>query len=117
LLQKAGFAGAELAHASSLLTSHAIGSAATEAAWHRAVATSGMSPHELAESIEKHQSRIAANSPNLDAWWSETNTVDVAQLQEDGFNFGLERLLDGLEGWLARTKNTPPGDASPPIPA
>jgi len=63
LLAAAGFASMDLAHASALLMSHAIGAATTAA---------------------------AVASPE--------------QIWEDGFAFGLDRLLDGLQLWLDRGK-------------
>lgn len=104
VLTTAGFAGMELAHASSLLMSHAIGSATTDAALHTATARAGKSANELVEEMSPYISSIASDYPSYVKWWSENKSMDVEKLQEDSFNFGLERLLDGLETWLDRPK-------------
>jgi AcrR family transcriptional regulator len=103
VLTAAGFSGLEVAHASSLLMSHAIGSATTDAAMHTATSRSGKSAKELAEELEPHLENIAADYPDYAKWWSENRTTDLEKLQEDNFTFGLERLLDGLEVWLDRS--------------
>jgi AcrR family transcriptional regulator len=101
VLTAAGFTGAAAAHAGSLLMSHAIGSATTEAAWRTALARSGMSPQDLEKSIEAFQDRIAPEYPAYDAWRRTIPALDMAKMQEDGYTFGLDRLLDGLDGWLS----------------
>lgn len=104
VLSAAGFSGLEIAHASSLLMSHAIGSATTDAALHKATVGSGKSSKELVEDLQPYIESIAADYPGYVKWWSENRTTDLEQMQEDGFTFGLERLLDGLEVWLERSR-------------
>lgn len=102
VLTVAGFRGVELAHASSLLVSHAIGSATNEAAWNRAVARSGKDTTELVAEIQPHIDELAAHYPNYGAWWRENRTMDMERLRNEGFDFGLQRMLDGLQAWLDR---------------
>jgi AcrR family transcriptional regulator len=102
VLTAAGFEGIELAYASSLLMSHAIGSATTDSALHTATARSGKTANELVEEMGPYVHSIAADYPSYVKWWSENKNMDVEKLQEDSFNFGLERLLDGLEIWLEK---------------
>lgn len=104
VLTAAGFSGPFIAHASSLLMSHAIGSATTDAALHRATAGAGKSAKELVEDLSPYIESVAADYPDYVKWWSENRTTDLEQMQEDGFTFGLERLLDGLEVWLERSR-------------
>lgn len=101
LLQRAGFTGMDVANASSLLMAHAIGSATTEAAWHAAVARSGMTPEEMEESIKAHHEAFTSGHPHLEKWWQEVQPYDMISAYETSFTFGLARLLDGLEAWLA----------------
>jgi AcrR family transcriptional regulator len=104
VLTAAGFEGAELAYASSLLMSHAIGSATTDSALHAVTARSGKSANELVEEMGPYVHSIASDYPSYGKWWSENKSMDMEKLQEDSFNFGLERLLDGLEIWLQRDR-------------
>lgn len=103
VLTAAGFSGLDIAHASSLLMSHAIGSATTDAALRTVTARAGKSAKELVEELTPYIERIASDYPIYEKWWSENRTMDVEKMQEDGFTFGLERLLDGLEIWLERS--------------
>lgn len=105
-LRAAGFTGPELAHASSMLTSHAIGWATTEVAMRTASARADQSPAELVAELGPYLRALEAEYPNYVAWWQENQSIDMERLHGDGFDFGLERLLDGLEAWLARTKDT-----------
>lgn len=103
VMAAAGFTGPELNHALSLLMSYAIGSATTEAAVQAATAGSGKDSNELTAELAPHVDRIAADYPNLGTWWRENKHLDMAAMRVDGFAFGLERLLDGLEAWRGRT--------------
>jgi AcrR family transcriptional regulator len=104
MLTMAGFAGMELAHASSVLMYNAIASATADGALRTATTRAGTSANELMEEIEPYMARVSADYPNYDKWWSENKITDLEALQEDSFKFGLERLLDGLETWLDRKK-------------
>jgi hypothetical protein len=97
LLIAAGFTGMEVSHASSLLA------ATAEAAVNNTVKASGQSVTEALKALEPHVERIAADHPNYEKWWHETApSMDPEKAFDDGFEFGLERLLDGLDLWLAR---------------
>ncbi len=102
LLTAAGFTGMEMAHASSLLNGFAIGSATTQSAAVAALKRSGVPFGEMAKQIEPYLDRLAADHPHYDKWRRENNVLqsDPQQMWDDGFAFGLERLLDGLESWL-----------------
>ena len=104
LLTAAGFAGTEIAHVSSLLISQAIGSATTVSAVAGASRRSGRSMNEMAADLEEHLDRIGPDHPQYDRWRKEAGlaTADLEKLWDEGFRFGLDRLLDGLETWLAR---------------
>lgn len=100
VLTAAGFSGLELAHASSLLMSHALGSAVMDVAMHTATTLSGKGANELVQQLEPYFDRIAEEYPSYTKWWSENKDADLERMREDGFEFGLQRLLDGLESWL-----------------
>ena len=104
VLTVAGFSGAELSHASSLLLCHALGSATTSAALRAATTEVGKSASDLVAQVTPYLDRVAPDYPSVGAYWSANKGNDLGRLQEDGFDFGLERLLDGLETWLDRVR-------------
>jgi AcrR family transcriptional regulator len=107
VLAAAGFSGMELAHASSLLMSHAIGSAMTVSAAAATSKQAGRPVNEIFKELEPYLERIAPDHPNYHKWWHESGaaSIDPEQLWDEGFMFGLERLLDGLDMWLAQPKH------------
>ncbi|MEV8516333.1 TetR/AcrR family transcriptional regulator [Dactylosporangium sp. NPDC051484] len=109
LLAAAGFSGMALSHAGSLLTSLAIGSATTVAAVTNSTRQSGLSVSEAARQLEPHLERAATEHANYDKWRRETDVtgMDPEQIWDEGFTFGLERLLDGLELWLGSNAGGP----------
>ncbi|MFB4297986.1 TetR/AcrR family transcriptional regulator [Actinomadura sp. NTSP31] len=100
LLTAAGLSGAEVAWASSLLTSHAIGYATSDAALDRATRAAGKSAADLMEQLRPFVERVADDYPNYAGWWRQNKTIDIDP--DEGFEFGLERLLDGLQAWIDR---------------
>ncbi len=104
MLGKIGFSGMELAYASSVLSSHAIGSAVVETAWRRTSERSGMSVVELMDEMRPYIDQIADDHPKLSEWYRDNPITDMGQLYADSFDFGLERILDGLEQWVESGK-------------
>ncbi len=106
LLTAAGFAGTEIAHVSSMLMAQAIGSATMVSAVTATSRRSGRSVAEMVEDVEPHLEQIAADHPEYDGWRRANQEAlrDVERLWDEGFAFGLDRLLDGLEAWLARAR-------------
>jgi AcrR family transcriptional regulator len=102
VLAAAGFTGTELAYASSVLMSHAIGAATLDTAVRTATSRTGKSVEELAEELEPYITRTAADYPNYVAWWEKNRDMDMTAYYDDGFEFGLQRILDGLQAWLDR---------------
>ncbi|GAA0507404.1 hypothetical protein Ade02nite_50370 [Paractinoplanes deccanensis] len=104
LLTNAGFTGMAVSHASAMINAHAIGSATTEAAAHAAIKRSGLEMADLAEQMKPWVDKMVAEHPAYDQWRKEANVFgrDQQQLLDEGFAFGLERLLDGLELWLEK---------------
>jgi AcrR family transcriptional regulator len=103
LLEAGAFDGMALSHASSLLMSHAIGSATIESAFAASVKRSGATIEEMTERLEPYLDQVAADHPHYDKWRHENAimTQQPEQIMADNFAFGLERVLDGLESWLA----------------
>ncbi|GAA0932844.1 TetR/AcrR family transcriptional regulator [Virgisporangium aurantiacum] len=101
LLVAAGFTGVEVSHASSLLMSHAIGAATSVAAATNIVRDSGHTLSEMFEEIRPHVDQLAEEHPDYGKWWRETASQLVPErMFDEGFAFGLERILDGLDLWL-----------------
>lgn len=103
VLTAAGFSGIDLGYVSQMLLCHAIGAATVEAAWRRTATR--VSVTEMTKSLSEYYERdSAAKYPNYIAWWEENKSLDVDKMQQDSFEFGLERLLDGVAVWLDRPK-------------
>jgi AcrR family transcriptional regulator len=102
LLTRAGFEGLELAYANSVLMSHAVGAASMQAAWHVTVRRSGASDAEMQRSLETHVDALAADRPNYAKWWNSVRLPEVDEMQQNAYDFGVERMLDGLTVWLER---------------
>jgi AcrR family transcriptional regulator len=102
VLVKARFTGMEVAHASSLVMSHSLGSAIMTNAVRRPTTAAGKSINEVFKELEPHLDRIAVDHADYQKWWQASGGAEMNHdsLIEDGFAFGLERLLDGLELWL-----------------
>ncbi|QXJ21573.1 TetR/AcrR family transcriptional regulator [Actinomadura graeca] len=103
VLSAAGFTGQEIAWASSLLMSHAIGTATSEAAMRRMTARTGRPADDMIEQMRDYVARIGADYPDFAAWWRDNGDVSMGKNLDAGFEFGLERVLDGLESWLGRS--------------
>jgi hypothetical protein len=86
-------------YAASLLSSHAVGAAVTTAAWHTAVARSGLTEAELTRSVVAFQGQALEAYPHLEGW-SRAQPLDIPALQNAAFEYGLDRLLDGLAARL-----------------
>jgi AcrR family transcriptional regulator len=108
LLTAAGFEGLEISHVMSLVNAHALGSATTQSALINATRQAGVPIAELAAQMEPYLDRLAPDHPNYDKWRRENagDALDPAKIWDEGFAFGLDRILDGLEQWLA-TKQKP----------
>jgi hypothetical protein len=110
LLTRAGFEGLEVSHVIGLVNSHALGAATTQAAIVVASRKAGVSLPDMAAQMEPYLEKIRPDHPNYDKWRREFHGSEInpLRLMEDGFAFGLERILDGLEQWLAAKSRLDP---------
>jgi AcrR family transcriptional regulator len=110
LLTEAGFLGFAMSHVSSLIHAHAIGSATIEAAIAAGFGRDNVSASEVLKEIEPYLDKIGPEHPHYDQWRraNPVGELDPQQLWNDGFAFGLERILDGLEHWLAAAPSAQP---------
>ena len=106
LLTVAGFEGLEISHVISLVNAHALGSAATQNAVVVATRNAGIPITDLAARLEPYLDKLAPDHPNYDKWRRENrgSTLDTVKIWDEGFAFGLDRILDGLAQWLEAKK-------------
>ncbi|BEL11417.1 TetR/AcrR family transcriptional regulator C-terminal domain-containing protein [Actinoplanes sichuanensis] len=119
LFSAAGFTGPTLSHVHSLITAHVIGSATTEAAVGAAVIRSGQSAAELRKSLEPFMEKAAGEYPEYAKWREESGVIEMEpdKVWDQSFAFGLERILDGLELWLAGAGSSAAGEGGGGAPA
>ena len=103
LLTDAGFVGFSMAHVSSLIHAHAVGAATIQAAIAEGIGQGDVSAAELFKDIEPYLDKIGPDHPHYDRWRRDNPLTGLTpqKMWDDGFAFGLERILDGLEHWLA----------------
>jgi AcrR family transcriptional regulator len=103
LLTAAGFTGMDLSHVSSMIAAHSIGSAATQSAVVAATRRAGVPVAKLIQEFEPYLEKVGPEHPHYDKWRRENNLTekDPEIVWDAGFAFGLDRILDGLELWLA----------------
>jgi AcrR family transcriptional regulator len=107
LFEAAGFTLAEADAATSTLGAYVIGVAITEAAWLTALARSGRSEREWADEVWPAAREAAESYPALRRLYAlSTDGGDPQQIREGGFDYGLDRVLDGLEGVLHRRRTS-----------
>jgi AcrR family transcriptional regulator len=97
LTEAAGFSGREAGQAASTVISYVLGVATSEAAWLTTLARAGQSEQELVERLYPAAEEAARAYPRLRERYAEDRGLDPRKVREDDFNYGLERVLDGLE--------------------
>jgi len=106
LLTDAGFTGWAMSHVSALIHGHAIGSATTQAAATTALRRADIPVDDYFHDLEPYLEQFSADHPHYDKWRraNPMDGIEPLKMWDDGFAFGLERILDGLEHWLATAK-------------
>jgi AcrR family transcriptional regulator len=95
LLGAAGLESAEADRAMSTVVAYVVGTVTSETAWLSLVARSGRSEQEFIERLQEVHEHLSATPAA-----QEHN--DAARHREEGFDFGLELILDGLASRLDR---------------
>ncbi|MFI1255215.1 TetR/AcrR family transcriptional regulator [Streptomyces netropsis] len=98
VFKSAGFAPDEADQAMSTLIAYVIGMATSEAAYLSLIARSGKSEQEFVESLRTSQERLRLPEGQV-----VQHGKDPRQIREDNFDYGLQRVLDGLEARLRST--------------
>jgi AcrR family transcriptional regulator len=99
---RAGFPPHEAGQAGSTVFSYVIGMATTEAAWLTALARTGQTEQEWVERLYPAAEQAAQDYPHLREDYAEQRGKDPARTREEDFEYGLARVLDGLESRLTR---------------
>ncbi|MER7498943.1 TetR/AcrR family transcriptional regulator [Nonomuraea pusilla] len=96
LLERAGFAGADLDAAMAAVNDHVVGAVIAEVAWHGTLERMGESGAGWGERAAGYLREVAARHPALARRMAATGEIDVERESERRFEFGLDCLLDGL---------------------
>lgn len=102
LFGAAGFKDLEIDFAMSSVMSYVFGITTSEVAWRTMVEESGTSEQEWASTVMAEGLRATEDYPQMQESLNRRN-VDPGALMNQSFTFGLESLLDGLEGRLEQS--------------
>lgn len=97
VFEAAGFDLAEADQAMNTLTAYVIGMATSEAAYLSMLARSGQDERDWVESLRPAAERSVQDHPRLQAGYAAQHGKDPRTIREDNFEYGLQRVLDGLE--------------------
>ncbi|MGW0807350.1 TetR/AcrR family transcriptional regulator C-terminal domain-containing protein [Nonomuraea sp. NPDC002799] len=100
VFETAGFPLDEADRAMNTVTAYVLGVSTSEAAWVSMVARSGQSEQEWAERLWPAAERAVRAYPRLRARYEAQRGGDVATSNDDAFDYGLQRVLDGLAARL-----------------
>ncbi|TMR99735.1 TetR/AcrR family transcriptional regulator [Nonomuraea basaltis] len=103
LFEAAGFSLEEADRAEHTVTAYVLGVSTTEAAWVSMVARSGQSEQEWAERLWPAAEQAVQGFPRLRARYAAQRDGDLSGDNDDAFEYGLQRILDGLEARLRAT--------------
>ncbi|WP_020388277.1 TetR/AcrR family transcriptional regulator [Kribbella catacumbae] len=101
LYETAGFDLVEANQASTAVLGFVVGIASTEAATLSKVKRSGMSATDWMTSVWPAARQAAEQFPRVKALYAAHDAQDAATNSDETFNYGLSRVLDGLEARLA----------------
>jgi hypothetical protein len=103
LFEAAGFSLAEADAATNTLGGYVIGIAITEAAWLTALTRSGRTEEQWAAEVWPAARDAVRSYPNLSRLYAlSEDGGDPQQVREGSFDYGLARVLDGLEVTLRK---------------
>lgn len=100
LLEKAGFELREAERALSTISAYVLGIAMSEAVWRTAVYRDGHDAEAQAAEMQRLAEHATQNAPRMRELFAQYQNVDVENSTNDDFDYGLERLLDGLQARL-----------------
>ena len=97
LFTTAGFPAGEADQAVGTVVAYVTGMATSEAAWLTVLARSGQDEREWVERLWPAAEQAAQAYPRLREGYAEQRGKDPRAAREEGFQYGLDRVLDGLE--------------------
>ncbi|GAA2271668.1 TetR/AcrR family transcriptional regulator [Nonomuraea roseoviolacea subsp. roseoviolacea] len=97
LFHRAGFPAGEADRAMSTVIAYVIGMTVSEAAYLSMLARSGQSEQELVEGLRRVAEETVRDLPLLREGYDQRAGEDPSRLRDEGFAYGLERFLDGLQ--------------------
>ncbi|WP_017595279.1 TetR/AcrR family transcriptional regulator [Nocardiopsis potens] len=103
LFEAGGFDPVDADGALNTLMAFVLGSASSEAAWKTTVARSGIGEDEWLRRLRPAAEEAARPYRRLHARYLADEGEDPAQVRDASFEYGLQRVLDGLEARLGRT--------------
>ncbi len=106
LLDTAGFAPAEAGHAMKAVAAYVIGTAVSEAAWLTTLAQAGQAEQDWVERLWPTAEQAAQPYPRLRHQYAAQRGQDPEKIRDDAFEYGLQRILDGLQTRLAQPGDT-----------
>ncbi|MEU5566772.1 TetR/AcrR family transcriptional regulator [Micromonospora musae] len=96
VFQAAGLPGQEADQAMKTLIAYVLGMATSEAAYLSVLARSGQDEHEWVESLRPAAEQAAKDHPRLLAGYAAQHGSNPGRQREDAFDYGVQRVLDGL---------------------
>ncbi|MEU8780701.1 TetR/AcrR family transcriptional regulator [Streptomyces sp. NPDC048637] len=103
MFRAAGFPADEADAAVSTLTSYVIGMAVSEAAWLTLLARSGESEQDWVQRLLPAAEEAARSHPQLQEQYAALREKDPRETRDAKFDYGLQRVLDGLALRINRT--------------
>ncbi|MBE1490583.1 TetR/AcrR family transcriptional regulator [Plantactinospora soyae] len=112
LFEVAGFDLEEADQAMNTLIAYVIGMTTSEAAYLSMLARSGQTEQEWAESLRPAAEQAVKDHPRLSEGYAAHRDRDPRVIRDANFDYGLQRVLDGLESRLDHLGGSP-GSALP----
>ncbi|TYB66040.1 TetR/AcrR family transcriptional regulator [Nonomuraea sp. PA05] len=100
VMEDAGFPLDEADQAVTTVTAFVVGISTSEAAWLSMVARSGQSEEEVAEKLWPAAEQAVRDYPRLRARYAAQKGGDTSGDNQGSFEYGLQRVLDGLQARL-----------------
>lgn len=100
LFEQAGFELREAERAMNTVAAYVMGIATTEAAWRATAYTSGQDQEARAEEVQRLAYEATEHAPRFRELLGHYEDVDVDDMTDQDFAYGLERVLDGLQARL-----------------
>ncbi|GAB2594063.1 TetR/AcrR family transcriptional regulator C-terminal domain-containing protein [Kribbella endophytica] len=101
LFAAAGFTGRDIDYSMGAVLSFVFGNANSQAAWQASVRRSGRTVAERNQEILAEVDHLTTMDPRMHESVQRRRVVDMDQLQNESFSYGLDSLLDGLENRLS----------------